>query len=131
MPRVLQGIADAVNELVDTTHMKYGIFTTLEDVEIEGNTTFMPVHLGKSCMRILRTLLQKHVPEMIQDEGFLPRIKLFLGCGGDPVIRFRAQTSMVQETLGALNISSVSLRLRNQEGAVKPPPSTLVIHPDD
>ena len=111
--------------------MKYGIIATLEDVKIAGNTAFTPVHLGRSCMRILRTLLQKHIPEMIQDEGFSPRIKLFLGCGGDPVVSFQAQTSMVQEPQGALNISSVSLRPRNQEVAVKPPPSTLVIHLDD
>ena len=111
--------------------MKYGIIATLEDVKIAGNTAFTPVHLGRSCMRILRTLLLKHVPEMIQDEGFAPRIKLFLGCGGDPIVRFRAQTLMVQEPLGALNISSVSLRPRNQEGALMPPPSTLVIHLDD
>ena len=121
MPQVLQGIADAVKELVDTTHMKYGIIATLEDVEFAGNVAFIPVHLGKSCMRILHTLLQKHVPEMILDEGFAHCIRIFLGCGGDPVVCFRAQTSMVQEPLGALNISSVSLRPRNQEGALKPP----------
>ena len=111
--------------------MKHGIIATLEDVEIAGSTAFTPVHLGRSCMRILRTLLQKHVPEMIPDEGFAPRIKLFMGCGGDPIVRLHAQTSMVQEQLGALNISSVSLRPRNHEGAVQLPPSTLVIPLDD
>ena len=63
MPRVLKGIEDAVKELVDTTHRKYGMVATLEDVEFAGNVAFAPVHVGRSCMRILQALLQTHVPK--------------------------------------------------------------------
>ena len=82
MPRVLPGIADAVKELVDTTHAKDRMLATLEDIDFPGNVAFAPVHVGRSCMRILRALLQKHVSEVVQDDGLSPRIRISLGCGG-------------------------------------------------
>ena len=98
-------------------------------MEVAGNTAFSPVHLGLSCTRILRNLLQKHVPETLTDEGYSPRVKLFEGCGGGPIVRLRAQTGQGQKQLGALNISSVSFRPRVQGVAAQH--STLVINLDD
>ena len=57
--RVLKGMT----ELVDTTHGKFGMVATLEDVEFAGNLAFAPVHVGQSCMMMLRALLRKHVPK--------------------------------------------------------------------
>ena len=98
-------------------------------MEVAGNTAFSPVHLGLSCTRILRNLLQKHVPETLTDEGYSPRVKLFEGCGGGPMVRLRARTDQGQEQLGALNISTVSFRPRVQLDAAQR--GTLVVNLDD
>ena len=91
-----------------------GIIAILGDVEVAGNTAFSPVHLGLGCSRTLRNLLQRHVPETIVDEGYSPRVELFEGCGGRPMVRLRARTGQGQEQLGALNIATVSFRPRVQ-----------------
>ena len=84
------------------------------DVEVAGNAAFCPVHLGLGRSRALRTLLQKHVPETVVEEGYSPRVKLFEGCGEGPMVQLRARTDQGLEQFGALNISTVSLRPRAQ-----------------
>ena len=94
-----------------------------------GNTAFSPVHLGLGRSRALRNLLQKHVPESVVDEGYSPRVKLFKGCGGGPMVKLRARTDQGLEQFRALNISTVSLRPRAQLDAAQH--GTPVINLDD
>ena len=115
IPRILQGIMDAFNELAESVNMRQGgIIAILGDAEVAGDTAFSPVHLGLGCSRTLRKLLQKHVPETIVDEGYSPRVDLFQGCGGRPMVRLRARTGQGEEQLGALNIATVNFRPRAQ-----------------
>ena len=114
VPRILKGIEEAVKDLVATTHAKYGMVATMENVQFAGHAAFSPIHVGRSSMRILWALLHRNVPEVLKDGGLFPRICIFLGCEGDHVIKFRAQSSLTQESIGALNNGSVSLRLRRQ-----------------
>ena len=63
------------------------------------------------------------------DEGYSPRVELFEGCGGRPMVRLRARTGQGEEQLGALNIATVSFRPRVQLEAAQR--TTQVINLDD
>ena len=50
IPRILQGIMDAFNELAESVNMRQGgIIAILGDAEVAGDTAFSPVHLGLGC----------------------------------------------------------------------------------
>ena len=129
IPRILQGIKNAFNELAISVNMKEGRIIALGDAEVDESTAFSPVHLGHGCSRLIRNLLQKYVPETLAEEDYSPRVILFEGCSGGPLVRLRARTGKGQEQLGALNISTVSLRPVVQGVAAQH--STLVINLDD
>ena len=46
IPRILQGIKNAFNELAISVNMKEGRIIALGDAEVDESTAFSPVHLG-------------------------------------------------------------------------------------
>ena len=109
--------------------MKEGRIITLGDAEVDESTALMPVDLGHGSSRLIRNLLRKYVPETLVGEDVAPRVTLFEGCSGSPLLRLKPRTNKGQEQLGSLKVSTITLRpvvqgVVAQEGA-------LVINLDD
>ena len=109
--------------------MKEGRIIALGDKEVDKSTAFSPVDLGHDGSRLIRNLLRKFVPETLAKEDYSPRVILFEGCSGGPLLRLRARTGKGQEQLGALNISTFTLRPVVQGVAAQH--DALVINLDD
>ena len=90
IPRILEGIKSAFNELAASVNMKEGRIITLGDAQVDESTAFMPVDLGHGSSRLIRNLLRKYVPETLVGEDVAPRVTLFKGCSGGPLLRLRA-----------------------------------------
>ena len=129
IPRILEGIKSAFNELAASINIKEERTITLGDTEVDGTTAFTPIDLGHGSSKLFRDLLQKHIPVTLTGKDDCPRVTLFKGCDGGPLLKLRPRTSKGQEQLGSLKVSTITLRpmvrgVVAQEGA-------LVINLDD
>ena len=89
----------------------------------------MPLNFLTFLKLPLWNLLRKYVPETLAEEDYCPRVILFEGCSGGPLLRLRPRTNKGQEQLGSLKVSTITLQpvvrgVVAQEGA-------LVINLDD
>ena len=91
LPWIMQSIEETVKQFAEITWAKFGLVAMLEDVQFSQHAAFSPVHIGKSSVK----LLHKNIPEILKDKGLAPRMRIFMGCDLDPLLRNRAKASLM------------------------------------